>query len=483
MKNLFQAALILLFVYSISISFIGINSPLGEGHHGFILGEKARPAIYWLRFGIIETKFGQLVNTEWELGKERYNYNVHHPIGLPLLLYLSFKFLGISEFSARLPIVFVNAFSLIFFYMLMKELFEKKVALLSLFFFVFSPMFFYMRNFVSTEVFSLLFIFAVLYFYIKYIKSDNKKHLLLCGFFFFFGTLLSDWWVYFTLPTIIFHRLIYFRKKDTLIFIPISILSFSLYLLHVYILTHSIIGENSYMGSLIDRLLFRLNLNAESQMYKIGFQSLVATIYENSRKYFTNSLFSIFFISLVLLKKIREKEIGFLFVSSLSFFLILFLFSNITWIHDFFVLFLVFPIAAFCSVFLNRINLHRKEKIILLLTLLAVFLLESYHSYIKIHQWFITSPPIVKFVAENKGNFLVTYYENPDYHQFRFYSDLRKTKMVRNKEEFLRELLNEDYNYIIVMPEGLEDKNFLLYLRENFRSVKVSNEYEIFYLK
>ena len=95
----------------------------------------------------------------------------------------------------------------------------------------------------------------------------------------------------------------------------------------------------------------------------------------------------------------------------------------------------------------------------------------------------MTSPPIVKFVAENKGNFLVTYYESPDYHQFRFYSDLRKTKMVRNKEEFLRELLNEDYNYIIVMPERLDDKNFLLYLRENFRSVKVSNEYEVFYLK
>jgi len=237
------------------------------------------------------------------------------------------------------------------------------------------------------------------------------------------------------------------------------------------------------MGNLIDRLLFRLNLNAESRMYKIGFQSLVATIYENSRKYFTNSLLSIFFISLVLLKKIREKEIGFLFVSSLSFFLILFLFSNITWIHDFFVLFLVFPIATFSSVFLNRINLHKKEKAILLLTLIAVFLLESYHSYAKIHQWFITSPPIVKFVAENKGNFLVTYYENPDYHQFRFYSDLRKTKMVRDKEEFLRELLNEDYNYIIVMPEKLDDKNFLLYLRKNFRSVKVSNEYEVFYLK
>jgi ABC-type multidrug transport system permease subunit len=46
MKNLSQAALILLFIYSIGISFIGINSPLGEGHHGFILGEKARPAIY-----------------------------------------------------------------------------------------------------------------------------------------------------------------------------------------------------------------------------------------------------------------------------------------------------------------------------------------------------------------------------------------------------------------------------------------------------
>jgi len=483
MTTFYQFAAILLIIYSICVSLIGINSPLGEGHHGFILGEKARPAIYWLRFGVIETKFGQLVNTEWELGKEKYNYNVHHPIGLPILIYLSFKTIGISEFSARLPVIFINVFSLVFFYLLVRNLFSERVATLSLFFFVFSPMFFYMRNFVSTEVFSLLFIFIVLYFYVNYVNTGKRKYLFSSAMFFFLGTFLSDWWVYFVLPIVVVHRIIYFKRKDTLFFIPISIISFSFYLLHVYIITGSLIGEGSHMGSLIERLLFRLNLSEESWSYCITFQSLLASIFENAKKFFTHTVLSLSLISLVLFKNVRNKEIGFLLISSISLSSILLIFSNITWIHDFFVLFLIFPIALFPSLFLLSLNASIKERTLLIIVTIILFLSEASHAYIKIHQWFTNSPPIVKFVAENPGNFLVTYYENPDYHQFRFYSDLRKVKMVRNRGELLNEIKSGDYNYIITMPDRLESKELLLYLRENYRSKVISHEYEVFFLK
>ena len=55
--------------------------------------------------------------------------------------------------------------------------------------------------------------------------------------------------------------------------------------------------------------------------------------------------------------------------------------------------------------------------------------------------------------------------------------------MVRNKEELLNEIKSEDCDYIIAMPDRLDNKELLLYLRENYRSKVISHEYETFFLK
>jgi hypothetical protein len=483
MEKLEIFLLFLFCFYSLLISFIGINSSLSEGHHGFILGEKSRPAVYWLRFGYLKTKLGQLVNEEWELGKENYNYNVHHPVGLPLLISLSFKLFGISEFSARLVIIVVNLFSIIFFYFLVKEILNMKTALLSLFFFLLSPMFFYIRNFVAGEVFSLLFIFATLFFYIKYIKTEKRRYLFFSSIFYFIGTLLADWWVYFAILPIILHRYLFYKRYDMLVFLPISFLSFSFYLIHVYVLTGSFFGEKTFLGSLWERLLFRLNLSKESWQYGITFPSLLSKIFNYLTLYYTHILVSFSFFSfLLMLKEAKEKDISFVLITSFSFFLLLFIFSNITWIHDFFVLFLLFPMSVLPPLLFKKMGLMEKKEFLFILVVISLFLAEAIPTYFQIHKWFTNSPPIVKFVAENKGNFLVTYLENPEYHQFRFYADLRNVKTVHNLKEFFDLIKQEDFNYIIVQLNRPFDRDLFVYLENNFKSYKVSDEYMVFFL-
>ena len=91
-KFIYEIYLSLLIIIFISYSLIGINIPWSNGHHGFIGGEKSRPAIYYLELGYLKTKFGQLAKNNWRIGKETYIYNVHHPVGLPLLISLRILF-------------------------------------------------------------------------------------------------------------------------------------------------------------------------------------------------------------------------------------------------------------------------------------------------------------------------------------------------------------------------------------------------------
>jgi hypothetical protein len=188
-------------------------------------------------------------------------------------------------------------------------------------------------------------------------------------------------------------------------------------------------------------------------------------------------------------KKLDEKEglVLMIFITAIS---ILYIFSNITWIHDFFVLFFLLSIPILFTSFLFGIEkkVFKGQKAhfyIFLIVIISLFILYSIPMYKQINQWLYTIPPIVKFVAENKGNFLVTYEENPDYHQLRFYTDLRIVNQINTKEELLKVLDNnhDDFKYIIVMPNRAIDKDLLNFLEGNFKEYIISNEYTAFYFR
>lgn len=496
-NSFYNVILLVLIFFYFAYSLIGINNPWSESHHGFVGGEKSRPAIYYLKFGYLETKLGQLTNEEWELGKEKLNYNVHHPIGLPLLISFSFLTFGISEFSARLVIILVNLTTIMFLYLFVKEYWGRKYAILSIFFMILSPMFFYIRNFTATEVFVLPFMISLFYLYVKWLKTKNKEFLYISFFVFIVGAFLADWWIYFIPPSLIFHYYFFVKGKNRkiLLFFPAIIFALLLYLFHVWVLTGSLIGKDSYWGNLLDRLLFRVNLDEASKTYNINFFNITGVIANNTVRYFTPILTygTIAFILIYIIRLFKNKldtKSGLLLTIFAIPVSILYIFSNITWIHDFFVLFFLLPIPVIFTNLIFGIN-DRFLKgrnyyfVILLIVVIFIFILSALPVYQQINEWFSSVNPLVKFVAENKGNFLVTFTEHPDNHQLRFYTDLRKVKQTDNRDELLKilETYPDDFEYIIVTPSKLTDSNIMSYLNTNFKKQTISDEYEVFYLK
>lgn len=84
-------------------------------------------------------------------------------------------------FFARLPMIFLLILCGFFIFLLAKELFGQKVALLSLFFFSFSPTFLAHGRFVTTDVGAAFGVVLATYFFLKALKKDSLKNLILAG--------------------------------------------------------------------------------------------------------------------------------------------------------------------------------------------------------------------------------------------------------------------------------------------------------------
>mgnify|MGYP001773355249 CR=1 FL=1 len=84
-------------------------------------------------------------------------------------------------FWARLPMIFLLILCGIFIFLLAKEFFGEKVALLSLFFFSFSPTFLAHGRFVTTDVGAALGVTLATYFFLKALKNDSLKNLIVAG--------------------------------------------------------------------------------------------------------------------------------------------------------------------------------------------------------------------------------------------------------------------------------------------------------------
>jgi len=225
-------------------------------HSGFIGAERSIPAQYFLKYGLLKTKFGTVDRTYEENGAIAFHYNVHHPPTISYLIYLSFLFFGDHEWSARLVPIAANVVTILFFYLFASEFWDKKAALLSTLIMVFSPMFFYVRYFTAVETLFITATCIVLYFYAKWLNTGCDYYLGLSLLSFAVGT-LSDWPIYFIAPVVVAHALFFYRqakvkaRRKIVLFVPLAILTFLLYLSYVWIMTGDASGNQGYGDDLV----------------------------------------------------------------------------------------------------------------------------------------------------------------------------------------------------------------------------------------
>jgi hypothetical protein len=492
MKNnkIYNVIFLIFVIIFLTYSLFDINEPLSNAHPGFITGQYSEYAINYLKVGYLETKLAQLWNTgSLETGKEKYEVYVHRPIGTSFLISLGFLTFGYHEWAARLVQVFFNLGTIIFIFLITKELWDKKTAVYAVFFLVFSPMFFYMRNLISPDALAIFFILGTIYFYVKWIKSGKKNffyHLILI---FIAGTVV-DWGVNFIVPVIILHYFLFHRKNNRkiLLLVPLAIFMFSLNIFHIFLVS----GKWGF-SDLYRIMLFRLNLSEESKDYGITLVGLLQHFYRDFNYFYTPVLFFLFVLFLLFfiknLRKVEWKEslIILTFLSMLSY---LFIFSNIYWIHDFLILFILPAIPILGAIMIEKFESIKMFKgslkpisYILVGILLFSFLIYSYSAIIKIYIGNSKISDIVGFLSKNKKNVIISFWEHPQNFQLKFYLEGRKVYHAKDIGTF-EEIINkyENVGLFIEKEEEPLDQKFKDYLVKNFPSIKFE-KYTVFFLE
>ena len=478
-KNYEFFFLFIFLVYFIFISSYQISVPWDNSHKGYVGSQRSLYALKFMGSSISEHKFAQMWNTDWfdRTTEFHYKYYFHHPPGITYLLWITFSIFGVSEAIARLAPILLNLGILILFYLTVRTLFKKIMALISIFYLLTSPLFFYIRNFVAPEVMAVFFISLLSFFYACWLKKKNNKYLIMLIAGFFFGS-LSDWQIYFFLPAIILHYLLFIRKeynvdKYFLFIFILPFLSIGLYFLYVYLVTGSIGGENTNLGgNLFQTLFFRMNISSNS--YDITFLKLLSNFWRDLSDYFT-PVFTIIFIGGMLLfcwASLKKREFYlemffiFLFLSLSS---SLFILGNLYYIHNYIIMIVLtsfFPIMIL-SIFKFGSMIRKQNRyfflFIIFLVLSSIYLTSSYKLTRKLAMDELNTFPLVPFLKENPENFISIYASHPEAFQTRYYHRNRKIVYITDFED-LKKILDgnkqsEEFRYVISKSEELEKKD------------------------
>ena len=346
-----------------------------------------------------------------------------------------------------------------------------------------------MRNLISPDALAIFFISGTIYFYVKWLKYEKKKFFFFLILMFVAGTIV-DWSVNFVVPVIILHSFFFHKKinRKILLTIPIAILMFSLNIFHIFL-----VSGNLGLSDLYKIMLFRLNLSEESKGYGITLTGLLQHFYRDFNYFYTPVLFFLFVLFLLFFiknaRKVMRKEILIIltFLSMLSY---LFIFSNIYWIHDFLILFILPAIPISGAIMVEKIKntkifkgLPKIFSYIVIGILLLTFLIYSYNSIIKIYKGNSEISDIIVFLSKNKKDVIISFWEHPQNFQLKFYLESRKVYYARDIETF-EKIMNTHENVGLFIEKESEplDQKFKDYLVNNFPSIKFE-KYTVFFLE
>lgn len=377
-KNNFKYYLVILILGLIFLTQ-NLNKPF-YGHHDFNSVYYSMMAKNYLKYGLLPTKLGQVVNPGYIL-PDKFDFQTHYPSTFPLLLALSYKLFGIHEWAGRLVPLIFSLGILILLFKIARQLEFSPLAGLASSIVAVTPM---LRYFGKLPVHEPLVVFCSLlsvYFYLKFIRQPQRHWLIALYFSAFFNASIS-WPGYLLYPLLTLHALIYYRRRWLSVAVVnlVLVISFGLHLFHVHLLTNDWLG-----GGLIKALLFRLNLSATN-----GFTWGKYLIQEARwiTVYYTRILLLsavIFCFSLIKKQKISlaQSIIITLALFGLSYVLI---FSNMVFIHDYFnIFFLAFFSLNFAWV-INQLQAILPKLALPILILLVIFTATERLDFFQAHQ-------------------------------------------------------------------------------------------------
>lgn len=307
------------------------------GHHDWNGVFYSNIARNYLRFGLLGTKLGQMTGPN--------SFYTHYPPLFPLTLASVFKIFTVSDLIARFVPVGLTIAGLLLLYRISSSWIVIAVAL--------TPMLRYFSQMPSQEPLIIFLTLLSFYFFQKKNRAGFYFTVILNG--------LSGWAGYFFYPLLFFLNRRWAFKACLLL-----VMTFSLHLLHTYLLTRQLAG-----GGIFDALLLRLGLFpilGKTEPELAGQFTWLAYFIKEARiltVYYTLTLLFLAAIGLVL----TRNKITLIFLAwGLSYPLI---FSNVVFVHEYFNVFL-WPFLSLSLV--NLINRIRLKPILILIIFLGIFL-------------------------------------------------------------------------------------------------------------
>lgn len=244
-------------------------------------------------------------------------YTVAYPVGIAM------KFFGKELFFARMIIVFYLALFVLFFYLLAKEIWDFRTAVLASILIVsFAPLYGNGRN-VLGEVPGLFFLVLFLFYLCKLEKSDFKSFFYLAVSGLAFGFCVFTKPLFLVLIPAVFLSFIFFKKNIALKLKQI----FLFFLFFSFPAALWFMTQTSRADSILKILSTYANPYAVSHIYPLVIKNMTRFFTEKFPIYFL-ILFTVWFVSIAIRIKIKKKEI--ITVESISF-----IFAVLVWLAYF----------------------------------------------------------------------------------------------------------------------------------------------------
>lgn len=352
MKNFFKSKILLAgAIFILSFFWIGQNldKPFWGEHdwNGVRYGNIARN---YLRYGLLQTKLGQVENSG-PASPDEFEYYTRYPPLLPLLIALSYKIFGISEWSTRLvPLVFTSA-SLVMIFLIGSRFFSLRVGTLAALLALATPMAGYFGKNPSHEPLTLFFILLAFYGYIQARKLTFVLGLILAQ--------LSAWAGYFLLPALALSHLWQKDFKSLKKLIPLWILSagiFAVHLLHVKLLTGSLSG-----GDLFGTLWQRAGVTASLQPEGYNLINYLGRVRLWLSTLFTNTLLLVALFQCLNKKLLPLALVGVFYAL---------LFSSSVYIHNYLLFYFLPFLSLAAAALIGHLQMLKKSYLILAAVLL-----------------------------------------------------------------------------------------------------------------
>lgn len=369
-SNLFLTSL-LLFIITFTLLSINITKPFYGEHdwNGVRYGNIARN---YLKYGLFETKLGQVENSGWA-NSDQFQYFTHYPPTLPLLIALDYKIFGVAEWSARLTPIIATSLIVVMIFLIGAKIASFQVGLVAALLSLVTPLVLYFGKTPVHEPVVILFVLMAFFSYLNY--QQQKKKIFLTGFIIFLTLAqLTTWAGFFLIPSMLAVALL--RKdlteaKRLLPFIFLSLGVFLFYLLFVAFLTGSLVG-----GDLLGVLLQRSGISPAGQTENLNLLTYMSKLRVWIFTLYTTTLSILAFFWLISRKfnifSPTDWSIVTLGIFGLTY---LILFSNSSFIHNYLVFYLLpFMSLAAAAAWVKLTSGKLIKKYSLILSFLVILL-------------------------------------------------------------------------------------------------------------